>query len=129
MPGYIQNVTLKLKTQKLKTNRLKKETFVIADPEAIPDRKIGDKLRFDSKDGKIEVKFDRWIFPGKGPNKGPFISDNRPRTLRRRGYYKAYCYITTTAGEQYGYKPASTASSTSSAGGEDDEGGAHGNVG
>lgn len=121
MPGYVQNVTLMLKT-----NRLKKKKFVVANPVAIPNRKIGDKLRFDSKDGTIEVEFNKWIFPGKGPNKGPLIYDNRARTLRRRGYYEAECYITTPDGKRYGYDPSSRASGARGARGE---GGAHGNVG
>jgi hypothetical protein len=102
MPGKTQPVNLTLKGRR-----------VVVDPKPIPDRKIGDKLRFDSKDGKFEVEFDKWIFPGRGPKKGTSIRDNKARTLRRRGPYSAKCYITTPAGIRYGYRGA----------------GAHGNVG
>src|SRR5262245_60378447 len=92
------------KTQKVRLTL--KGRHVVAVPEYIPNRRIGDKLLFDSKDGKFEVEFNRWIFSGKGPYKGPYITDNRARTIRRRGPYKVRCYITTPTGERYGYRGA-----------------------
>jgi len=78
MPSVTQKVTLKLI-----------KGYVVAVPKRIPNRTIGDKLRFDCKDGKFQVVFDRWIFAGKDHP----ITDRRARTIRRRGPYEIECYI------------------------------------
>lgn len=106
MPGVTQNVTLKVKNG-----------YVVAVPARIPNRMIGDKLRFDSKNGKFKVVFDRWIFSGKDHP----ITDRRARSIRSRGPYNVECYITAPSVKgrlgspqtSYGYKRGS---------------GAHGNV-
>jgi hypothetical protein len=79
MPGFTQNVTLKIN----------KKGYVVAEPWKIPDRMIGDKLRFDSKNGKFRVVFDPWIFSGKDHP----ITDRRARTIRKRGEYDLECYV------------------------------------
>lgn len=84
MPKVTQNVTLMVKNG-----------HVVADPTKIPDTMIGDKLRFDSKDGKFEVVFDRWIFSGKDHP----ITDRRARTIRHRGLYNGECSITAPSGQ------------------------------
>ena len=96
MPGFTQNVTLKIN----------KKGYVVAEPYSIPDRMIGDKLRFDSEDGKFRVVFDPWIFSGKDHP----ITDRRARTIRKRGPYSVECYL----GDGLKYPP--------------DKRGAHGNV-
>ena len=106
MPGITQTVTLQLKNG-----------YVVAHPKRIPTRMIGDKLRFDSKDGKFEVVFDNWIFSGTDHP----ITDRRIRTIRSHGRYNIACYIADPSVKGkwgnpqagYGYKKGS---------------GAHGNV-
>jgi hypothetical protein len=88
MPSDIQPVTLMVKGRRL-----------VVHPPIIPNRRVGDKLRFDSKDGKFQVRFDRWIFSGKGP----YITNRRARTIRRDGRYEIYCSLTTPTGERYAY--------------------------
>ncbi len=78
MPGLTQKVTLTLKNG-----------YVVAKPAHIPDRMIGDKLRFDFPNGKFKVVFDKWIFSGKDHP----ITDRRARTIRKRGRYNLECYI------------------------------------
>jgi hypothetical protein len=79
MPGFTQNVTLKIN----------KKGYAVADPWKIPDRMIGDKLRFDSEEGNFKVVFDRWIFSGKDHP----ITDRRARTITKRGPYNVTCYV------------------------------------
>jgi|SRR5215471_4128115 len=88
-------------TQKV-TLKIDKDGYVVAVPEDIPDRMIGDKMRFDSKDGKFKVEFDRWIFSGE---KHP-ITDRRARTIKHRGPYSVDCSITTPRGQPAGYRGA-----------------------
>jgi len=88
MPVKPYSVTLAVKGRRL-----------VVHPHNIPDRKVGDKLRFDSKDGKFQVEFDRWIFSGKGP----YITNRRARTIRRDGRYNVSCSLTTPTGERYAY--------------------------
>jgi hypothetical protein len=64
--------------------------YLVADPTKIPNRKVGDRLRFDSEYGKFEVKFNRWIFSGRAHP----ITDRRARTIRKTGEYKVECSIT-----------------------------------
>jgi hypothetical protein len=66
-----------------------KNGYLVADPTDIPNRKVGDRLRFDSEYGKFEVKFDRWIFAGK-PHP---ITDRRARTIKKEGEYNIKCSI------------------------------------
>jgi len=81
MPGKTEPVTLTLVGRN-----------VVAHPTSIPDTKIGDKLRFDSEDGKFEVEFTPWIFSGK-PH---LITDRKARTIRKTGKYKLKCSIMPT---------------------------------
>jgi hypothetical protein len=80
-------------TQKV-TLTVDKDGYAVADPTKIPDRRIGDKLRFDSKYRKFEVTFDRWIFSG---DEHP-ITDRRARIIRSQGPYHVDCVVITPQG-------------------------------
>ena len=71
------------------TLSVEKGGFLVARPSNLDHRKVGERFRVKSNDGKVRVVFDHWPFEGKKHA----ITDGRTRTFAKPGKFKFKCEV------------------------------------